>query len=109
MILILWIEEKSSHCEYSATNVDDILIWSKDLMAVINSFEKTFIFKNVDIPEYYLGGNVEFLGEAWKNQGLGLALSAKTWIQRIAPKFEGFLARNLSSSRHPLVKDTILN
>jgi hypothetical protein len=23
--------------------------------------------KNVDIPEYYLGGNVELLGDSWKN------------------------------------------
>jgi hypothetical protein len=30
--------------------------------------------KNVGIPGYYLGGNVELLGEAWKNQGLELAL-----------------------------------
>jgi hypothetical protein len=34
--------------------------------------------KCVGISEYYLGGNVEFLEEAWKNQGLGLSLSAKT-------------------------------
>jgi hypothetical protein len=39
------------------------------------------MLKSVCIPKYYLGGNVEFLGEAWKNQGLGLALSAKTDIQ----------------------------
>jgi hypothetical protein len=47
-------------------------------MAVINSLEKIYMLKSVGIPEYYLGGNVEFLGKAWKNQGLGLALSAKT-------------------------------
>jgi hypothetical protein len=41
-------------------------------MAVIKSLEKTYISKIVGIPEYYLDGNVEFLGEAWKNQGLGL-------------------------------------
>jgi hypothetical protein len=57
--------------------VDDILIWSKDPMAFINSLEKTYIYKSLGIPEYYLGGNVEFLRESWKNQGLGLALSAK--------------------------------
>jgi hypothetical protein len=57
-------------------------------MAVIKSLEKTYMFKNVGIPEYYLGGNVEFLEEAWKNQGLGLALSAKTYIQNFIPKFE---------------------
>jgi hypothetical protein len=74
----LWMVDKSSHYEYLATYVDDILIWSKDLMAVIKSLEKTYMLKSVGIPEYSLGGNVEFLGEAWKNQGLGLSLSAKT-------------------------------
>jgi hypothetical protein len=66
-------------------------------MAVIKSLEKTFMLKSVCIPEYYLGGNVEFLGEAWKNQGLGFALSAKTSYKN----FKVFLARNLRPSRHP--------
>jgi hypothetical protein len=43
--------------------------------------------KECSISEYYLGGNVEFLGETWKNQELGLALSAKTYIQNAIPKF----------------------
>jgi hypothetical protein len=71
--------DKLSHYEYLAMYVDDILIWSKDPMAVIKSLEKNYMLKNVVIPGYYLGENVEFLGEAWKNQGLGLALSAKTY------------------------------
>jgi hypothetical protein len=58
------------------------------------------MLKCVGIPEYYLGGNVEFLGEAWKNQGLGLTLSAKTYIQNVIPKFER-LAKSLRPSRHP--------
>jgi hypothetical protein len=29
------------------------------------------MLKSLGIPEYYLGGNVELLGEAWKNQGIG--------------------------------------
>jgi hypothetical protein len=61
--------DKSSHYEYLVTYVDDILIWSKDPMAVIRSFEKTYTLKSLGIPDYYLGGNVEFLGESWKNQG----------------------------------------
>jgi hypothetical protein len=78
--------DKSSHYEYLAMYVNEILIWSKDPMAVIKSLEKTFMLKSVGIPEYYLGGNLESLGEAWKNQGLGLALSAKTYIQNIVSK-----------------------
>jgi hypothetical protein len=60
----LWMVDKSSHYEYLATYVDDILIWSKDPMAVIKSLEKTYILKSVGITEYYLDGKVEFLGEA---------------------------------------------
>jgi hypothetical protein len=43
---------KSSYYEYLATYVDDILIWSKDPMAVIKSMEKTYMLKSVGIPEY---------------------------------------------------------
>jgi hypothetical protein len=57
-------------------------------MAAIMALEKTYMLKSVGIPEYYLGRNVELLGKAWKNQGLGLALSAKTYIQNFIPKFE---------------------
>jgi hypothetical protein len=90
----LLIVDKSSHYEYLATYVDNIHIWSEDPMAVIKSLEKTYMLKGVGIPEYYLGGNVEFLGEAWKNHGLGLALSAKTYIQNIIPKFEGHFGKD---------------
>jgi hypothetical protein len=66
-------------------------------MTVIKSLEKRYKLKSVGIPEYYLGGNVEFLGEEWKNQGLGLALSAKTYIQNVIPKFEGLFGKELKA------------
>jgi hypothetical protein len=47
------------------------------------------MLKSVGIPEYYLVGNVEFLGEAWENQGLGLALCAFIYMQIFIPKFKG--------------------
>jgi hypothetical protein len=46
--------DKSSHYEYLATYVDDVLIWSKDAIAFIKSLEKTYMLKSVGIPEYYL-------------------------------------------------------
>jgi hypothetical protein len=70
-------------------------------MAVIKSLEKTYMLKSVGIPEYDLGGNVEFLGDARKNLGIGLALSAKIYIQVIIPRLEDFLAKSLRPSRHP--------
>jgi hypothetical protein len=97
----LWMVDKSSHYEYLATYLHDILIWSKDPMAVIKSLENTFILKSVGIPEYYLGGNVEFLGEAWKNQGLELALSAKTYIHNVTPKPEGLFGKVFKPIKTP--------
>jgi hypothetical protein len=89
--------DKTSHYEHFATYVDDILIWSKDPMAVIKFLEKIYLLKNAGIPEYYLGGNVEFLLDSWKKQGLGLAISARTYIQNVIPKFEDLFGKELNS------------
>jgi hypothetical protein len=62
------------------------------------------VLKNVGIPEYYLGGNVEFLGEAWKNQGLGLALPAKTYIQNFIPRLEGLFGKEFKAIKTPMSK-----
>jgi hypothetical protein len=94
--------DKSSHYEYLAIYLDDILIWSKDPMADIKSLEKTYTLKNVGIPEYYLGGNVGFLRQAWKNQGLGKALSAKTYIQNSISKFEGLFGKEFKPIKTPM-------
>jgi hypothetical protein len=93
---------KSTHYEYLATYVDDILVWSKDPMAVIKSLEKIYVLKGVGILEYYLGGNVKFLGDAWKNQGLGLALSARTYIQNVIPKFESLCGKEFKPVKTPM-------
>jgi hypothetical protein len=80
----------------------EILISSKDPMEVIKGLEKTYMLMSVGIPEYYLGGNVEFLGESWKNQGLGLALSTKTHTQNVIPKFEGIFGKEFKAIRTPM-------
>jgi hypothetical protein len=50
----------------------------------------------------YLGLNVEFLGELWKNQGLGLAISAKIYIQHFIPKFEGLFGKEFKPIKTPM-------
>jgi hypothetical protein len=109
----LWMIDKISHYEYLATYVYDTLIWSEDPMGVIKSLEKTYLLKNVGIPEYYLGGNVELLGDSWKNQGSGLTISPRTYIQNVIPRFEGLFGKELKSNKtpmregyHPEVDDT---
>jgi hypothetical protein len=51
----LWMVDNSSHYEYLATYVDDILIWNKDPMAVIKALENVYMLKSVDFQEYNLG------------------------------------------------------
>jgi hypothetical protein len=60
------------------------------------------MLKSVGIPEYYLGENVEFLGEAWKNQGSGSDLSAKSYIQNVIPKFEGLFGEEFKPIKTPM-------
>jgi hypothetical protein len=45
---------------------------------------------------------LEFLGEAWKNQGLRLALSAKTYIQNVILKFEGLFGEEFKAIKTPM-------
>jgi hypothetical protein len=71
-------------------------------MGVIKSLEKVYLLKIVVIPEYYLGGNVEILGDAWKNQQLGLVISAKTYIQNVIPKFESHFGKELKPVKTPM-------
>ena len=84
----LWYIDKGSHYEYIATFVDDLLVWSKDPMAIMKELEKIYILKGVGVPEYYLGGDVEMLDEHWNSDGVCLALSARTYIKNVIPKFE---------------------
>ena len=44
-------------------------------MKVIEELKKTYIMKGVGIPSYYLGGDVEYLDEHWKKEGIAVALS----------------------------------
>ena len=53
----LYIREvDNDHYEYLATYVDDILVFSKHPMRIINELKKTYMLKGVGEPQYYLGG-----------------------------------------------------
>lgn len=105
----LWMIDKGTHYEYIATYVDDLLVWSKDPMAVIEDLKKEYKLKGVGVPEYYLGGDVDILDEHWASDEVGIALSAKTYIKNIIPKFERLLEKSFKSTRHLWLKSCIQN
>ena len=101
----LWMIDKGTHYDYIATYVDDLLIWSRDPMAIIEKLKKSFILKGVGAPEYYLGGDVDQLDEHWTVDAVGLALSAKTYIKNLIPKFEKLLAKTFKSVSTPMAEN----
>ncbi|HEY9297802.1 MAG TPA: reverse transcriptase domain-containing protein, partial [Phormidium sp.] len=82
----LWIKDKGDHYEYIARYVDDVIVFSKDPMAVMNELKKTYIMKGVGKPQYYLGGDVIDLGPEWEKEGIKSAFSAETYIINTLPK-----------------------
>ena len=110
-------KHKDGYYEYIATYVDDLLIMSKEPMALIEEFKKTYVLKGVGVPEYYLGGNViTELDEHWKRSGINLALSAETYIEQAVERLERTLGQQFPSSYnspmlendHPEIDDTEL-
>jgi len=87
----LWMKNKGDHYEFIATYVDDVLIWSKDPVAIMKELQNTFTMKGVGVPEFYLGGDIERLDEHWSKEGIDIALSAKTYIGNVIPKFEALV------------------
>lgn len=84
--LDLWILKKCDHYEFIARFVDDVLIFSRDPLSIMNELKKTYVMKAIGTPEYYLGGNVVQLGEEWEREGITTALSAKIYITNIVDK-----------------------
>ena len=76
----LWIRPVGDHYEYLARYVDNVIVFSKDPMSVIQTLKSTYIMKGVGKPEYYLGGDVIELGPEWELEGISQSFSAETYI-----------------------------
>ena len=61
----LWMKDMGTHYEYIARFVDDVIVFSKDPMAVMKQLMKAYVMKGVSKPQYYLGGDVVTLDEVW--------------------------------------------
>ena len=57
------MKPKGDHYEYIATYVDDIIVFSRSPMPIIDRIRKAFDLKGVGTPEYYLGGHFHIIKE----------------------------------------------
>jgi hypothetical protein len=112
-----WIRKQSDHYEYLATYVDDILVFSRDPMGIIDVIKKSYSLKGVGTPEYYLGGNIDLLEEKqWLEEGVTTVLSARTYIGNVMEKLqtlcgvEQFSKSNcpMTDTYHPELDDSPL-
>ena len=90
------MQPKDDCCQCVATHVDDIMVFSRDCMAIIDRLKQAFDLKQVGIPECHLGGDFHTISEPrntfevdnddpehhlsshWLKEGVHAASSAKT-------------------------------
>ena len=88
-----------------AMHVDDLLVWSRDEMKIINDIKEEFQLKNVGPPDCCLGANVDCLSEHWLKENIGLGFSAKSYIDNVVPKFEDCFNMKFKSHKTPTTVD----
>ena len=75
------MREKGDHYEYIAVYVDDLLVFSKDAMSIIDTIRREYALKGVGAPEYYLGGDVDMLNSNLAPKDLAGILEVRHDVQ----------------------------
>jgi len=88
-----WMKRVGDHYEYITAYVDNVLIFVKEPMAIIEELKHDYVLKGVGKPVYYLGSNVQELDAMWTPSGTTTSISAKTFICNMVKKFEGILGQ----------------
>lgn len=98
----VWIRDKDTHYEYINVYIDDLIIISKDPMAVTRELKDiaNYTLKGVGVPEYYLGGDIK--REKGKDGRKHTTISAKTYIRNVCKKIEKLMDVQLKNYHSPL-------
>lgn len=100
-----WYRESDDHYEYIATYVDDLLVFSRKPMMIIDELRKHYVLKGIGIPEYYLGGNVEEVQDrGWNEKGICIALSARTYIESSTKRLEELVGKQFPKQTTPMLE-----
>ena len=82
----LWYKKVDDHYEYIARYVDDVIVFSKDPMSIMEKLQKIYVMKGIGKPQYYLGGDIIEMPPEWNKENISLAFSAETYITNLLPK-----------------------
>jgi len=97
-----WIKDCSSHYKYVAAYVDDVLIFGKVPMKIIDELKRDYILKGIGVPEYYLGCNMVTLDETWSKDKVHRAIPSETYIKNVISKYEDLFGRTLCEFKTPM-------
>ena len=122
------MRDKGDYYEYIAVYVDDLLVFSKDAMAIIETIRNEYDLKGVGSPEYYLGGDVDMmtnnpstkdidgimevghdekdkhLNVQWLRHNVKTAFSARTYIKNTIQRLERMMDRTFSQWNSPMAE-----
>lgn len=105
----LWMRPTSDGSyDFLATYVDDLAVWSKDPMPIIEALQQDYTLRGIGKPEYYLGGNIEHLHEdsLWTKHGVKMAMSAETYIQNTLERMQRLLdTGDFKKADTPMIAD----
>ena len=93
-----WIKDMKDHYEYIAVIVDDLLIFSKNGMKIINHMKEKYgyQFKGVGKPEYYNGADFLFTREGFP------VMHCKTYVTNVCDRIEKVLGIKLKYYGSPM-------
>ena len=122
------MREKDDHYEYIAVYVDDLLVFSKDSMRIIETIRNEYDLKGVGAPEYYLGGDVDLmssqpstkdingvleinhdeqdkhLNAQWLHHNVKTAFSARTYIKNTIQRLERMIGKVFATQKSPMLE-----
>ena len=119
----LWMCDKDDHYEYIAVYVDDLLVFSKDPIKVIETLRTEYDLKGVGLPEYYLRGDVDIMNSSpstkdidsimevnhdekdkhlnvqWLHHNVKTTFSARTYIKNTIERLERMIGITFKHDR----------
>jgi len=98
----LWMRDRGVRYAYIAVMVDDLLIFSKEPLSIIEPLQKIwgYALKGVGTTEYYNGADIE-----WDKGHQCWTLGTKTYIKSVCDRIEKLLETPLKNTGSPLDAD----
>lgn len=84
----MWIRDRGDHYKLIFTYLDDLLVWSRNEAEIINEIKEDFQLKDVGPPDYYLGGNVDYLTEHWTKENIGISFLTNPTLRTLSPSLK---------------------